>query len=164
MAILEADIQYRFSGGASNSDPLLSLGGEKSSVESGSVVFDDVPSAEALAGSVEYRGLYIHNAHATKTYILPKVWIQANTPSPTTEIAIGLGTSALNATEQTIANETTAPVGVTFLTVSDEGTGIELGSIPAGQSRFIWLRRTVNAGTAAVNDSATIRTKGDSNP
>lgn len=164
MAILESDIQYRFSGGASNSDPTLSLGGVKSSVEAGSTVFDDVSSAEALAGDIEYRGLYVHNAHATESYILPKIWIQANTPSATTEIAIGLGTSALNGTEQTIANESTAPVGVTFSTVSTEGTGIDLGTIPAGQSRFIWIRRTVNAGTAAANESATIRVKGDSNP
>lgn len=65
MPIIDTEIQYRFSGGASNSNPNASLGGVKSSVSIGSTLFDDVSSAEAAAGSVEYRCYYIHNANAT---------------------------------------------------------------------------------------------------
>ena len=42
MAILTTDIVYRLSGGAANADPALSIGGAKSSVASGSTIFDDV--------------------------------------------------------------------------------------------------------------------------
>ena len=42
------------------------------------------------------------------------IWIASNTPSADTTIEIALGSSAVNGTEQTIANESTAPTGVTF--------------------------------------------------
>jgi len=47
MPIITTDIKYKLSGGAANSDPLLSIGGAKSSVDSSSAIFDDVSSAEA---------------------------------------------------------------------------------------------------------------------
>lgn len=165
MPIISTDIQYRLSGGASNADPLASLGGVKSSVDSGPNLFDDVSSAESVAGRVEYRCVYIHNAHATESYLEPvKVWLSANTPSTTTTIEIGVGTAAINATEQTIANETTAPIGVTFSAPSSFATGLAVAAIPAGQHRSIWVKRTVNAGTAATADSATLSVQGDVNP
>lgn len=165
MPITTSDIQYRLSGGSANSNPLLSLGGAKSSVESGANLFDDVPSAEASAGKIEYRCIYIHNAHPTESYLDPvKVWIAANTPSTSTTLEIGVGTSGLNGTEQTVANESTAPVGVTFSAPSSFASGIALMTIPAGQHISIWIRRTVTAGAAAFADSATLSVQGDVNP
>ena len=106
----------------------------------------------------------MHNANAALTLIAPKVWIQANTPSATTTVAIGLGSSVQGGTEQTVANETTAPSSVTFSEPTNFATGIVLGDIPAAGSRAVWIRRTINAGTAAVADSFTIRVEGDTNP
>lgn len=164
MAIIDSEIQYRLSGGASNSDPNASLGGAKSSTAWVSNMFDDVSAAQATAGSIEYRCFYVHNANATLTLIAPKVWIVDNTPSPTTSIAIGIGTSALNGTEQTIANEGTAPSGVVFAEPVDFAGGIVLGDIPAGGHRAIWIRRTVNEGTSAVADTFSIGIQGETNP
>ena len=164
MAIIASEIQYRLSGGASNSDPNASLGGVKSSTAWTSTLFDDVSSAEATVGSVEYRCFYVHNANATLTLIAPKVWIQANTPSATTAVAVGLGSSAQGGTEQTVVNETTAPTAVSFTEPADFASGIALGDIPAGGHRAVWIRRTVNAGTAAIADSFTLRVQGDTNP
>lgn len=165
MPIVSTDIQYRLSGGAANADPLLSLGGIKSSVSAGTNLFDDVPSAEASAGRVEYRCVYIQNNHGTESYLDPvRLFIAANTPSVNTTIAIGIGTAALNATEQTVANETTAPTGVTFSEPSTFATGLTIPTIPAGQHRSVWLRRTINAGTAAAAETATISVQGDVNP
>lgn len=164
MAIISSEIQYRLSGGAANSDPNASLGGVKSSTAIVSTLFDDVSSAEAGTGLVEYRCFYIHNANATLTLIAPKIWIQTNTPSATTTVAIGLGSSAQGETEQTVANETTAPIAVTFTEPVDFDGGITLGDIPADGHRAVWIRRTVNAGTAAIADSFTIRVQGDTNP
>ena len=81
MAILTTDIIYRLSGGAANSDPAASLGGAKSSTAWVSGIFDDVSSAEASAGDIEYRCLYVKNAHATLTLYSATVWISTNTPS-----------------------------------------------------------------------------------
>lgn len=164
MAIIASEIQYRLSGGAANSDPNASIGGAKSSTAIASTLFDDVSSAEASAGLVEYRCFYVHNANATLTLLSPKIWIQTNTPSATTTVAIGLGSSAQGDTEQTVADETTAPVAVSFTEPADFAGGIVLGDIPAGGHRAVWVRRTVNAGTAAIADSFTLRVQGDTNP
>ena len=163
MAIISTDIQYRLSGGASNSDTALSLGGVKSSTAA-SNYFDDVSSTEASAGDTEYRCVYVHNNHGSLTLIGAKVWIQANTPSGDTDVAIGLGTSAVNGTEQTVADESTAPTGVTFSQPTTFAGGLSIGDIPFGQHKAVWVRRVVNSGAAAYSDSFTLRVQGDTNP
>ena len=164
MPIVSGDIVYRLSGGAANSDPNASLGGVKSSVAAGSNLFDAVTSAEASAGDIEYRCFYIHNAHATLTMLTPKIFIPTNTSSPDTTLDIGVGTSAVNATEQTVANENTAPSGVTFSAPTDYASGVALGDIPSGQHRAVWLRRTVTASAASATDTSSIRVQCDTNP
>ncbi len=162
MPIAASDIKFRLSGGASNSDQNASLGGVKSSNEVSAALFDVVGSAEAVAGDVEYRCFYVHNAHATLTMLNAVLWILTNTPSPGTTVDVGLGTSAINGTEQTVANEGTAPSGVTFAAAANEGAAIALGDIPAGQHRAVWIRRTVTAGAAAYTaDGAALRAKCD---
>ena len=59
MPIVSADIKYRLSGGASNSDQNASLGGVKSSNEASASLFDNVSSAEAVSGDTEYRCFYV---------------------------------------------------------------------------------------------------------
>lgn len=161
MPIVSGDIIYRLSGGSGNTNPDASLGGVKSSTAVGSNLFDAVSSVESAAGDIEYRAFYIHNAHATLTMENAVCWIQANTTSADTTLDIGLGTSAVNGTEQTVANESTAPSGVTFSAAATEGAAIALGNIPPGQHRAVWLRRTVNAAAAASNDTAMLRVKCD---
>ena len=161
MPIISTDIKYRLSGGGSNTDPALSLGGAKSSTDAPSGLLDTVTSGEAATGDTEYRAIYVHNAHATLTLEAAKLWIQANTPSADTTLEVGLGTSAVNATEQTVANEGVAPSGVTFVAAADEAGAISLGDIPAGQHRAVWIKRIVTAGAAASNDTANLRVKGD---
>ena len=165
MPIISTDIQYRLSGGSGNTDVNASLGGVKSSTSVGTGLhnlFDVVSSAEASSGDTEYRCVYIHNNHGTLTMQSAKIWIVTNTPSTDTSIEIALGSSAVNGTEQTIANENTAPTGVTFSTPSSLGTALSIGDIPAGQHKAVWIKRIVNAGAAAYNDdSATIRTQCD---
>lgn len=166
MPIASTDIKYRLSGGASNTDPNASLGGAKSSTEITDAtlhnLFDIIGSAESSAGDTEYRCFYVHNAHATLTLQSAKVWIQTNTPSTDTSAEIGLGSSAVNGTEQTVANESTAPTGVTFSAPASEGAALTIGDIPAGQHKAIWVKRIVNASAAAyTSDSVVIRCKGD---
>lgn len=164
MPITSSEITYRLSGGASNTDPNASLGGAKSSTVMSNNLFDDVSGAEAASGDVEYRCVYVNNANSTLSYISAKIWIQTNTPSSFTDIAIGLGSSGLNGTEQTVANENTAPTGVTFSSPTDFTSGLTLGTIPSNQHYAVWVRRTVSAGAVATNDSFTLRVQGDTNP
>lgn len=159
MPIASSDIQYRLSGGASNTLASASLGGAKSSTTVPSGLFDDVTSAESAAGDTEYRCFYVHNAHATLALQNAVVWISSNTTG--SRIAIGLGSSAINGTEQTVADEQTAPTSVSFSQPSTKGAGLSIGSIPAGQHKAIWVRRTIAAASSASNDSYTLRVEGD---
>jgi hypothetical protein len=165
--IVAADIQYRLSGGAANSDPNASLGGAKSSVQITDNVdnnlFDDVTGAEHTAGDTEYRALYVHNNHGSLTLTSAVVWIQSDTSGADSDLSIAVGTAAVNGTEQTVANESTAPTGVTWSDAAvSRATGLALGDIPAGQHKAVWLRRTITAGsTPQAADTAQIQAGGD---
>ena len=165
MPIISTDIQYRLSGGASNADVNASLGGAKSSTAVGTGLhnlFDVVGSAEAAAGDTEYRCVYVHNNHGTLTMQSAKIWISSNTPSTDTSVEIALGSSAVNGTETSVANENTAPSGPTFSAPASEGAALSIGDIPAGQHKAVWIKRIVNTGAAAYNsDGCTLTTKCD---
>ena len=162
MAIQSTDIVYRLSGGASNSDPAASLGGAKSSTAAGTNIFDNVSSSEASAGDVEHRCIYVHNAHGSLTLQGARVWIQSNTPSTDTTVAIALAGEGVNGTAETVGNESTAPSGESFTTPTDYAGGLVIGDIPSGQHQGIWIRRTVSASAAAYNnDGFTLRVQGD---
>lgn len=155
MAIITSDFSSLLSGGSSNSNGTASLGGVKSSNAMSSTIdalFDAVTAAQAVSGLTEYRCIYLHNANAADLMTSARVWLSANTPLAGTTIDIGVGSSALNATEQTTANETAAPTGVTFSAPSTAAAGLALGNIPFGQHRAIWLRRTVTAGAGSSNN------------
>ena len=165
MPIIASDLPTYLSGGAANTNPLLSLGGIESTTVVPAGLFDNVSSGEAAAGDVEYRCFYVKNTHATLTLTGAKVWMFANTPSADTTIEIGLGTTAVGTgNEQTVADEQTAPSGVTFSAAANEGAALTIGDIAPGQHKAVWARRTVNAAAAAANDTYTIRFKGDTLP
>lgn len=165
MAITATDITFYLSGGAANSDPNASLGGIISATAMGTGLhnlFDQVSSAESSAGDTEYRCFYVKNSHATLTMQVSIAWIEANTPSTGTAVRIALGTSAVNVAEQSVANESTAPTGVTWSSAANEGAALSIGDIPPNQFKAIWVERVINPGTGAYNDDqCTIRVKCD---
>ena len=166
MAITASDIQFRLSGGSGNTSAAASLGGAKSSTQITDAtignLFDNVTGDESAAGDTEYRCLYVHNAHATLTWLSVVVWITSNTPSTDTTCDIGLGSSSVGGTEQTVADESTAPTSVTFSAPSSKGAALSIGDIAAGSHKAVWVRRVVTAGAAAYDsDGITIRAEGD---
>lgn len=174
MAIQSTDIVYRLSGGAANTDKNASLGGAMSTAAGGIItpgaannVWDDVSGAEAAAGDIEYRCIYVTNTHGSLTLQNSVVWIDALTTSASTEFDIALDPAAVgaNATASS-ADENTAPTGgtVTFTRPTTKGGGLSIGDIPAGSKKAIWLRRTVTAGASAASDTGSIRVEGDTAP
>ncbi len=166
MAITSGDIQFRLSGGASESDPNLSLGGVISSVaiSDASVenLFDNVSGAESTAGDTEYRGFYVRNNHGSLTWQDVGVWISTETPSADSLIDLALAGEGVNVTMETIANESTAPVGETFTHITSEGTRLVIGDIPSTQFMGIWVKRVISSTAAAADADAAIMTfKGD---
>lgn len=166
MPVSGANLKWYLSGGTGNSDPAAALGGARSTAtEVPTGLFDTVTGAESAAGDIEYRCIYWRNEDSDADGVIdPKVFIQSNTPSADTTIAIGVDPAGKNASATTIANESAAPAGVTFSSPTDYAGGIALPSGPYVQNDFIaiWVRRTVDAGAAsAASDAATIRVQGD---
>src|ERR1041384_6350222 len=125
--------------------------------------FDDVSSAEALAGDTEYRCIFVHNSHATDSALNVSVAIQSEVAGGgVTTIALdNLAASAVGSssaqTAGPVADENTAPTGV-----GSFGSSVTIGTLLAGQCRAVWLKRTVGASTGnIVGDGFTFHVAGD---
>ena len=126
-------------------------------------LFDDVSKAQALAGDVNYRCVYLKNTHASDTATGVAVWINQDSLGADTisigadPAGIGNGTSTGVAT--TIVNEATAPAGVTFSQPLSEGAALALGNFTFGTGIAIWIKRDVPAGTlvATADDTSLFR-------
>ena len=131
-------------------------------------LFDDVTVAESIDGDTEYRFLDVYNSgdsSATKV----QVFVSSDTSSSGTEITLGY-----NSTNQPhedswdgedLSNEDTAPAdpSLTFGTYT-RASPLHLGTIPAGRSVRICVKRTVTAGvpwTARDVGTIAVRYLGD---
>ena len=158
MPIVATDLLLRLSGGAGNTDPDLALGGVMSTSTSISTtvseenLFNNFTAAETTAGSTKYRGLYLLNNHGSISLTSSAVYIPTNTPSTTTAAAIALAGEGVNATMETIANETTAQAGETFSAQSTFGAGLSTGTLTAGQRYGVWERIIVDTSSPAYDN------------
>lgn len=119
-------------------------------------VWDNVTHAETVAGDVEYRGTFIKNIHEVRS-VPVLLWIDGQTTSPTTDLAIGIAVEAAGQDLAAIPNESTPPVGVTFSAPASEAGALVMGLLGPGQARGYWQRRTVTAGTADLpTDTCTV--------
>src|ERR1044071_324941 len=155
MAIVAGDLLIKYTGGASNSDPNASLGGAVSSNgptdNSLHNLFDEVSGTESLPGDTEYRCVALKNNHGTLTAKNTSIYITSDTGSI---FDVALAGEGLNTQPETVANESTAPVGETFSHPTAFGT-LSMGSIPAGQYYAHWCRRTIPAAASAETPHTT---------
>jgi hypothetical protein len=142
-----SDIKRMLSGGASNTDPLLSIGGAQSSQAYDPLtILGRVQQAQATAGQTDYRLIYIKNTHTV--YSAAVGAYVPTQPSETHEhLAVGVATELAGVTVAATANTTTAPAGVTFSAPATSGAPVDMGTLAPGQSRGLWVRRTLDAGT-----------------
>lgn len=173
MPLSSTDIEYRLSGGASNTDPDSSIGGVISSTEITTAtlhnLFDVVSSAEASAGDVEYRGIYIINNYSGSPIIAAEniiTFIQTLSPSSDSTVALALAVEGINSTMETLPNESTAPSATSpiasFVDSSASPNAISLPNLDPGDFVGVWIRRTISASASAyTNDGPTIRTTFD---
>lgn len=173
MAITATDILFKLSttaGSAGNSgaqaDVNASLGKYISTTaitdNTLNNLFDNISGAENAASTVDYRCVFIHNAHASLTMQSAVAYVSAEV-SGGASIAIAIDSTAASAIggasaqALTIANETTAPAGpLSFSTPTTAGTGLSLGDITAGQCRAVWIRRTAANSAAKNSDGGTL--------
>ena len=105
------------------------------------VGFDNVTGVEEDAGDTEYRAIALYNAGAFEITNV-KAWLGASGP------AIGYESPSSDAI-QTIANEGTAPSGISWNTGTTAGAGLAIGPIAAGQWVGLWIKRPIAAGVGA---------------
>ncbi len=177
MAITSADVLFKCSGVAAAGNTTAgtaatSLGDQISTTEitdnTLNNLFDDVSGDENAASDVEYRCIFVHNAHASLTWQSVVVWLSAEVSGgATVQIAIDdFAASAIgqaSAQADVIADENTAPgAGVgTFSAPVTKGTGLSLGNIAAGYCRAIWVKRSAANTVALDSDGVTLRVEGD---
>lgn len=176
MAIASSDILFKLSttagsaGNTTTSTPAGSLGKYISTTAITDAtlhnLFDVISGDENAASTVDYRGFFVHNNHATLTLQSPVVWLQSETAGGAS-IAISVDTTATLAVGsasvqmKTIANETTAPASQSFSSPTTKAGGLALSDIPAGQVKGIWVRRTAANSAALDLDGVIIRVEGD---
>ena len=120
-------------------------------------LFDYISSSEASAGDTEYRCIYLklvaYSGVSTGAAANTRVWIDTDAVGADS-ITIGLGSAGINAQEQSVANESTAPSGVTFSAPTSYVTGLVVGDLTPGSYRAIWIKRVIpaNTVTTAVDD------------
>jgi len=171
--IVEADLIHRLSGGGANIDPNASIGDAMSTVAGGIIVsdtdnndMDDITSAEALAGIIIYHGYYYSNEiiSAILTWTSPVFWIESQTSSGDTTVLIAIALEAKNVAIETLANEETAPSGISFTAPANKAAGISIGDLDQNDNRGHWIQYIVNAASTAVVDQYTIKAEGDTLP
>ena len=155
-----SSLKWYLSGGATNADPNLSLGGARSSVEitldTLNNIFGDVTGDEAETGVTTYRCVYWRNEDADADGAFsPTAWIadQPYDPAPpytaTGEtLEIGLDLAGKNGTADTVADEHTAPSpAVTFDDPATKALGLVLPSGPYVENDFhaLWIKRITPA-------------------
>jgi hypothetical protein len=133
----------QLSGGADNTDPALSIGGEMSTHSPGADLFDDVTESERSLGLQDYRLVYVHNADVADGNAVIYVPTQLESGR---ELAVGWAAQGAGGTVTAPANDHTAPAGVAFSAPSSLPAGVS-SLIPAGSFRGLWVRRTVNSNT-----------------
>lgn len=177
MAIVETDIKFKYSvaaaaGNTTAGTAPTSLGDQISTTEVPAgplnTIFDDISGDENAASDVEYRCIFVHNAHATLTLQAPVVWL-ASEVAGGANIAIAIDDlpdspiGQASAQADAIADESTAPgsgVGA-FSSPTTKGAGLALDDIAPGNCRAIWIRRTATNSSALDNDGVTLRVEGD---
>jgi hypothetical protein len=145
---------FRLSGGAANTNADLSIGGAVSSEHAPVTLLDAETNAERSAGHVDYRLIYAHNDDTADGNVTAYVPTQ---PDGGREIAIGVATQAVGAVVPAITNDLTPPAGVAFSAPADAGSAVNLGLIPAGSFRGLWIRRTEPAGAPEGPNLAKVR-------
>jgi hypothetical protein len=177
MGISSSDIKVKLStksGAAGNTEtsaPADSLGKYVSTTELVDAtlhnLFDLVSGAENLDEEAEYRCIFIHNTNGTDTFLNIKIFLLSQVTGGA-DVELGIDTTAASAvgsgTAQAleVADEDTAPVGVTFSAPADYAAGLDLGDLAPAEVRAVWVKRLTKNSASLTADGATIRIQGES--
>ena len=176
-AITSAEILVKYttlSGAAGNSTgstPAGSLGKYVSSTPwpggSPNDLFDDITGAENAASTVDYRCVGVHNSNGANNLVNAVAYLSAETAGGAS-LSLAADTVAASAVGSAAAqmlagtSELAGPqTGLTYAAPTTAAAGVPLGTIPVGNVKGLWIRRTAANTAALSNDGATIAVTGD---
>ena len=146
MPITTDQLELYLSGGATNTDPELSLGGIISNTQVPSPilhnVFDKIVGEESSAGDTEYRVIYIRNGNSTLNGERWRVYLTSNYEN---QISIGLD-EGIDVTALSLADESTTPSRVTFTQPATLGAALLVGDLDADSYRALYIRTNSGSG------------------
>jgi hypothetical protein len=102
----------------------------------------NVANADRVAGLATYRALML-SAHGPFGVLRVRIWLPPVAGLQST-FAIGLD-PVIGSPIQTIVDEETAPIGVSFSSPTTEGAALTVQVIGPGNPRGLWIRRTFPA-------------------
>jgi hypothetical protein len=125
------------------------LGGAATASETdGSDLFDVFTDTETTDGVTVYACIVLDTDVA---YSNARIFIDSETTHANVNWSLGLGNAAINATEQTIADEETAPGSVTFTDSEGLANALNIGNMAINDTKAFWVRCVVSAGALAKN-------------
>jgi len=160
MPIAVADIGMFLTGGSTNTNPNLSLGGNVSATEVVSDktnnLFRRIIDSEASSGITLYRCVAIKNKSLTDTFTNVAFYMVSDTLSFDDLALYSFAQSPKNVVETAIPSETTAPSGpkINFIAALNRSGGLFLGDLAPGEFINVWMRISVNPGAAELADNA----------
>ena len=147
MTILADDMKYYESDSPDSLGAGISIDLVSSAINQLFYLVDD---AEAEVGSTKYRCIYVKN-ESLDILTAANVYVHGITPSPSTHLELGLGTAGMNLAEQTVPDEDTAPVGVSFITATQEGN-LPIGDMSPSDFHAIWIKRVVSQNAVGTSN------------
>lgn len=137
-----SSIKFYGSGGGSANVTDDFLGGAINSAEYSPGLVGNLFRNATYGTNYWYRCIYLKNSDTSNTYglIRPTLYLDHNFPSGSYgAVYLGLGTSAVNGTEQTVAGENTAPTGVTFA-AHTSGSPLLFPNLGPGETKAFWVK------------------------
>jgi hypothetical protein len=112
-------------------------------------LFTNVPKNELVVGEDYYACIYIKNGHSTESMDNFTLWLTNKSFPSNTVIKWGFEPAS-----QTIADKYTAPVGITWNTLSSAPSTPNYGNLAAGESFPIWVWLSVPANAVETLDDS----------
>lgn len=140
-------------------DPVLSLTGEMFltlvHAIDGAISHGNLTSAQRASGVTTYRAIMLHAPGDDVKNV--KLWLPPVSGAQAT-FSLAIEDAPLSVI-QTIANEFTAPAAVVFSTPTTEGGALLVGTILAGHSKGLWIRRVFPVGVVAAREDVQLAVK-----
>lgn len=125
-------------------------GAATASTTDGSDLFDDFTDTETTDGVTVYACIVLETDVA---YSNARIYIDSETTHANVNWTMGLGSGAINATEQTIADEETPPSSVTFTDSEGLANALVIGDMAGNDKKTIWLKAVLGAGVLAKTET-----------